>query len=389
MTRLPQLEQELVAAAARLRGPRRVVAPAVRVAIAAAGAGLAVLAVALLMAGGGDPAREAAGQGAVRPGAQLEDMLGIFREPATAEDAMGDVGPINNRQLGEDPSRSRRVDWPGETIFMWPTRDGVCYGVPGGGGCTTLAHLGREGVSVAIHDAPGSNSLSGPVVDGIDEVVYTGPDGAETSVTVRDNFFFVDLQGETAQRVSWSYAGEELSFDVGRFLRRTPGPGPASGPDPRIEPLAESASEPLDFVAGGISYTAVGYHDTRSLVCVRLTESDADMMAGDGCLNERIVRDELSEKPAHVFSGGGVRGDPEALMQTGYAREDVVEVRPRDPASDVTVALSEPWRPGPWEGEPIRFMLVFVRGAGPPEPGMWPRVELEAKLEDGTVLPIR
>jgi hypothetical protein len=90
-----------------------------------------------------------------------------------------------------------------------------------------------------------------------------------------------------------------------------------------------------------------------------------------------------------VFSGGGVRDDPNALIHKGYAREDVVEVRPADPASEVTVALSEPWRPGPWEGEPIRFMLVHVRGDGPPEPGQWQRVELEAVLEDGTVLPVR
>lgn len=51
MTRLPHLEQELVAAAARLQGPRRVVGPAVRAGLAA-GAVVVVVAVgALLMAG--------------------------------------------------------------------------------------------------------------------------------------------------------------------------------------------------------------------------------------------------------------------------------------------------------------------------------------------------
>jgi hypothetical protein len=53
------------------------------------------------------------------------------------------------------------------------------------------------------------------------------------------------------------------------------------------------------------------------------------------------------------------------------------------------VVLSEPWRPEPWEGEPIRFLLAFDTESGTPQPGQFPRLELNARLEDGSVLPVR
>jgi hypothetical protein len=43
VTRIPELEQELVAAAARLRSPRRVLRPAVRAALAAAAVAVVVV----------------------------------------------------------------------------------------------------------------------------------------------------------------------------------------------------------------------------------------------------------------------------------------------------------------------------------------------------------
>lgn len=395
MTRLPQLEQELVAAAARLQSPRRVIAPAARVAIAATAAVLTVLALGLLVAGnpgGGEPRRQASDSPGVAPVAQLEELLGVFRGPASPADDMGSAGPINDRQPGEDPSRSRRVEWPGETIFMWPMRDGVCYGVRSGGGCVPLDHLRRQGVSVSIQDAPGRNAVSGPVVDGIDEVVLTGPGGAEATVPVRDNFFFVDLKREKAERVSWTYAGEERSFDVGRFLGNAPpptGPIPEGAPDPTVEPVAESASNTLAFVVSGTSYTAVGYRDTRNLVCVRLTQPDPNRRGSNACLSKRGLADDLAAQPARMFAAGGAGDRLESMVHTGFARADVAEIEPADPASDVTVVLSDPWRPEPWEGAPIRFFLAFDREAVVPAPGRPPRVSLEARLDDGSVLPVR
>lgn len=75
-------------------------------------------------------------------------------------------------------------------------------------------------------------------------------------------------------------------------------------------------------------------------------------------------------------------------MHKGFARADVVEVTPRDRASGVTVVLSEPWRPEPWEGEPIRFVLAFDLESGMPEPGEFSRVALNVRLQDGRVLPV-
>jgi hypothetical protein len=399
MTRLPQLEQELVAAAARLQSPRRIVAPALRVVLAAGAAALAVIAVGIVIAGnGGEPGREAAAPAAFPPDAQLEDVMGIFREPATPADrvsyAPGDPRLNTDRQPGEEPSRSRRVDWPGEEIYVWPMRDGVCYGVRSGSGCVPLGHLRRVGVSVGIQSGRLGQFISGVVVDGIDEVVLTSPGGPDQRVPVRENFVFASVDAG-AKGIRWTYAGEERSLDIAQVteliappLGTTDEPGaPDGAPRPSIDSIAESASPPLDFVMGGVAYRAVGFQTTRSALCVRLTEVDAGVPGSTGCLGGRGLRETLAEKPVTIFTAGGtLSGD---MVHAGFVRPDVVEVTPRDKASGVTVVLSEPWRPEPWEGEPIRFLLAVDLGSGLPEPGEVSRVELNARLKDGRVLPIR
>jgi hypothetical protein len=395
MTRLPQLEQELVAAAARLQGPRRMVAPAARVALAAGAVALAVAAVGIVIAGnGGEASRDAPGPAAFPPDAQLEEVMGVFRAPATAADrvsyAPDDPRLISDRQPGEDPSRSRRVDWPGEEIYVWPMRDGVCYGVRSGSGCVPLDHLRRMGVSIGVQGGRSGQSVSGLVVDGIDEVVVTSPGGPDRRVPVRENFFFVPVDERGVEGVRWTYAGEERGFHVAPLLGRPapPSPGvPDGAPNPNVDALAESASPPLDFTMAGTAYRAVGFLTTRFAVCVKLTDVDAALSGGVGCLAGRILREQLAEKPAHLFAAGGtLAGD---MVHKGFARADVVEVTPRGGTSGVTVVLSEPWRPEPWEGEPIRFLLAFDLESGRPEPGQIPRVSLEARLEDGSVLPLR
>lgn len=396
MTRLPQLEQELVAAAARLQKPRRMVAPAARVALAAGALALAVAAVAIVIVGnrdGGEQRREAAAPAAFPPDAQLEDVMGVFRAPATAADrvpyAPDDPRLLTDRQPGEDPSRSRRVDWPGEEIYVWPMSDGVCYGVPSGSGCVPLEHLRRVGVSVGIQAGRLGQSISGLVVDGIDEVVLTSTGGRERRLPVRENFFFADLDGQSVEGVRWTYAGQERSFDIGSLIEPDTPPSPPTqngAPNPNVDPLAESASPPLEFKAAGAAYSAVGFLTTRFAACVKLTDVAAAVPSGVGCLAERILRDELAKKPAHLFaSGGTLTGD---MVHTGFARADVAEITPRDPSSRVTVILSEPWQPEPWKGEPIRFLLAFDLASGRPEPGQTPRVSLNARLDDGRVLTI-
>jgi hypothetical protein len=395
MTRLPQLEQELVAAAARLQSPRRMLAPAARWGLAAASAALAVAAAGIVIAGnGGEPSRETGGSAAFPPDAQLEDVMGVFRVPATPADrvsyAPDDPRLISDRQPGEDPSRSRRVDWPGEEIYLWPMRDGVCWGVPSGSGCVPLDHLRRTGVSVSVQNGRLGPAISGVVVDGIDEVALTRPGGSELPLPVRENFFFAPVEGQGAESLRWTYAGEERRLDVRPMVDVVAPPSPDApngAPSPNIDSLAESASPPLEFNVAGTAYRAVGFLTTRFAVCVKLTDVDSAMPGGVGCLAGRILREELAEKPAHLFaSGGTLSGD---MVHTGFARADVVDVTPRDKASGVTVILSEPWRPEPWEGEPIRFLLAVDSESGEPEPGQIPRVALNARLEDGRVLPVR
>jgi hypothetical protein len=393
MTRLPQLEQELVAAAARLQSPRRVVAPAARVALAAGAVALAVAAAGIVIVrDGGEPGREAAGPAAFSADAQLEDVMGVFRTPATEADrvpyAPGDPRLNADRQPGEDPSRSRRVDWPGEEIYVWPMRDGVCYGVRGGSGCVPLDHLSRVGVSVGVENGRLGQSISGVVVDGIDEVVLTSPGEPELRLPVRENFFFALLDGGV-QGVRWTYAGEERGLDIGPVVDQIAPPSPEvedGAPHPNLDALADSASPPLEFAAGGTQYRAVGFQTTRSALCVKLTEADSGLPGGVSCLGGRGLRETLAEKPVTVFAHGGTLSG--AMVHAGFVRPDVVEVTPRDEASGVRVILSEPWRPEPWDGEPIRFLLAFDLESGMPEPGEYSRVSLNARLEDGRVLPV-
>jgi hypothetical protein len=73
VTRIPELEQELVAAAARLRSPRRLFRPAVRAALAAAAVGLVVVLAVVVAADKNDENRRThrTGTPALQPGARL------------------------------------------------------------------------------------------------------------------------------------------------------------------------------------------------------------------------------------------------------------------------------------------------------------------------------
>jgi hypothetical protein len=396
MTRLPQLEQELVAAATRLQSPRRVIRPAARAVLAIAAVLVAgVLAVVVPGRDGGSGRPQPGGALPFSPNATLEGMLGVFRKPPTPADDLGmtkeELNQLPDRQPGEDLTQARRVEWPGASISLWPMRDGVCYGLPGGGGCLPLDHLRRVGVSVGFQSTGRGAAVSGVVVDGIDEVVLTAAGGPDLPVRVSENFFWVDLSSAAAklgvpgwetrvQTVRWRYSGEERSFDVGRLLH-----DPTAPPVPDVEPLPGSVSDPLAFAVAGTRYTAVGFKTAQGAVCARLTEVDSDTQPGTGCLSERLLRDALERQPAHLFAGGGTRQG--GLVRTGFARSDTVELTPAERAGDLTVILSEPWRPEPWEGEPIRFFFAFDPDELERGPGL-PPVPLTARLRDGATVQV-
>jgi hypothetical protein len=281
-----------------------------------------------------------------------------------------ELDQLPDRQPGEDLTQARRVEWPGASISLWPMRDGVCVGV-----------------SVGFQSTRRGAAVSGVVVDGIHEVVLTAPGGPDLHVLVSENFFWVDLSSAAAklgapgwetrvQKVRWTYGGEERSFDVGRLLHDV-------APVPDVEPLPGSVSDPLRFTVAGIQYTAVGFKTAQGSVCARLAEAGVDTRPSTGCLSERLTRDALQRQPAHLFAGGGTRQG--GLVRTGFARSDTVELTPAERAGDLTVILSEAWRPEPWEGEPIRFFFAF----DPDELERGPRLPafpLTARLTDGATV---
>jgi hypothetical protein len=227
--------------------------------------------------------------------------------------------------------------------------------------------------------------VSGVVVDGIREVVLSASGGPDLHVPVSENFFFVDLKAAAAkleapgwetrvQTVRWRYGGEERSFDVRRLLPDD------SEPTPGGEPLPGSASDPLEFTVAGTRYTAVGFQTSQATVCVTLTKVDAGERPSTGCFSERGLRDALARQPAHHFAGGG--GGPDGFVYRGFARADAVELKPVERTSHLTVILSDPWRPEPWKGEPIRFFFVFDPDKTAPGTG-WQALPLTVRLSDG------
>jgi hypothetical protein len=229
MTRLPQLEEELLTAATRLQGPRRMVVQRGLRAALGVGAGLTLVVLGFAMTGNGDDTRvRPAGAPPFPAGAKLDDMLAVFRRPATPADRMG---PLS----GEHPAWSRRVPSADATIVLRPKADGVCQGVapthyPGAAeACVPLDRLRRRGIAAGTHGVGLRQSVFGIVVDGIQEVVLSAPAGPELHMEVSDNSFFVDLNSAARKlkapgwdrrvdTLHWRYAGKERMLDLSEML---------------------------------------------------------------------------------------------------------------------------------------------------------------------------
>jgi hypothetical protein len=71
------------------------------------------------------------------------------------------------------------------------------------------------------------------------------------------------------------------------------------------------------------------------------------------------------------------------MEYTGFARADVVAAEPVERKVDTRVILSEPWSPAPWEGDPIRFLLVYGPTPADDRPGHLTFPRLRVRLADG------
>jgi hypothetical protein len=100
-----------------------------------------------------------------------------------------------------------------------------------------------------------------------------------------------------------------------------------------------------------------------------------------GCQGIRGLHEALAKQPAELFAAGGTAHG--RMEYTGFTRADVVDVEPVERTSDTTVVLSPPWRPVPWDGEPIRFLLVYDRVPSEQSPRDMRRPALRVRLADG------
>jgi hypothetical protein len=230
MTVIPQLAGQL-ANAARRRRRRNLRAATVAVVVAVAVA--AALVVPVLVDSGGEPRSTPAAPGPqpepIDPTAEnppLEDLLGVFRRERTPHDkanfTMRDLTSSHDRQPGESPADSRRVDLPSGPVYLWRMKDGVCASW---GNCLKTGSLAQLRVAVAAggHSAsagarPRLDEISGIVVDGIDQVQLGAEHSDQLVIPVTDNVFHIDLSKADIQptRILWREDGkwrrQELPF---------------------------------------------------------------------------------------------------------------------------------------------------------------------------------
>lgn len=173
---------------------------------------------------------------------------------------------------------------------------------------------------------------------------------------------------------------------------RPPERAAPNAPQVDVRPSAGSVSEPLSFASDGTRFTAVGFRSQQGAICSALVESEATpdrVQGGVGCLAEPLLRRALETSSVHVFAGGG-GGEGHQRSVQGFARADVVSVSLVDGNSSSGVGLSEPWKPEPWVGGPIRFFYtLMVQAEGEPvdsPPGRGLRIK--ARLANGTSVEI-
>jgi hypothetical protein len=229
MTVIPQLERQL-ATAARRRWRRNVRAATIAAVVTIA-LGAALLVPALLDSGGQRRAVPATPHPRPKPvgpptsgNPPLEDLLGVFRRERTPHDkanfTMRDLKSSHDRQPGESPADSRRVDLPDGPVYLWRMKDGVCASW---GNCLKTGPLAklRVALSVGGHSASAGSrprlvEMSGIVVDGIDQVQIGAEHSDQIVVPVKDNVFHIDLSRSDIQptRILWREDGRWQRQDL-------------------------------------------------------------------------------------------------------------------------------------------------------------------------------
>jgi hypothetical protein len=146
-------------------------------------------------------------------------------------------------------------------------------------------------------------------------------------------------------------------------------------------------SPKLRFEFRGHEYTAVGFRAKDGSVCSALVEPEsAQPNGGIGCIGARSLSRALAVEPTRLSGGGG---SPQTILN-GFARPEVVSLKLTGVGPHGVVALSDAWRPSGTDGEPIRFFYVVMDmdPAGPRAPLMPGGVQMEARLDDGSVIEI-
>jgi hypothetical protein len=134
----------------------------------------------------------------------------------------------------------------------------------------------------------------------------------------------------------------------------SPAGAPTARPDVHPTPPGTTASH--NFELAGTPYTMVGFRSEGS-VCASLIDrgmAGGPIGGGRNCLAEPLLRQAIAERPVHIFGGGG----GEQTFIVGFARADVVDMSLLRSYGGSRVVLSDPWRPEPWQGKPIRFFYI-------------------------------
>jgi hypothetical protein len=163
---------------------------------------------------------------------------------------------------------------------------------------------------------------------------------------------------------------------------------PPGAPVPKFQPQRGSVSEKLRFQLGGRHYTAVGFRAEDGSICSALVDPESERASGGiGCAGARSLRRGLRSDPLFLSGGGG----GELRIAHGFARADVERLTLTGSGDHGVIALSEPWRPGAQDGEPIRFFYVVTewQATGPRAPLLPRGVRIEARLADGSVIELR